>query len=158
MKKIALIFFMFGLTSSCKQANTLSNNEKKLIKQEAKQMLDNYYNDIRQKGLLAELDYLDNSADFFWVPPGYSNAITYDSVVSVLKQNAPQFKSIDNSFKSLQIFPLNNQLTSYTGKLIATMTDTSGKVTNIHLIETGVIVKRTNGWKLLNGQTAILNP
>eukprot|EP01136_Pigoraptor_vietnamica_P027129 Opistho-1_new@83068 len=101
MKKTALIFFMFGLTSSCKQANTLSNNEKKLIKQEAKQMLDNYYNDIRQKGLLAELDYLDNSADFFWVPPGYSNAITYDSVVSVLKQNAPQFKSIDPMYSAL---------------------------------------------------------
>src|SRR5688572_8196325 len=98
---LALITFM-----SCTNSETLTETERDEIIKDAKQTLDNYYNDIRKEGLTAEFKYLDNSADFFWVPPGYSSPISYDSVATILHANAPLFKSIDNSFDTLNIIPL----------------------------------------------------
>jgi hypothetical protein len=120
------------------------------------QTLDSYYNDIRKLGLTAEFKYLDNSSEFFWVPPGYSDAIAYDSVVTILKQNAPKYKSIDNSFDTLRIIPLSRELATYTGRLHSTMTDTADRIITFSLVETGILIKRPDGWKLLNGQTTIL--
>jgi len=114
-------------------------------------------NDIRKSGLTAEFKYLDNSSEFFWVPRGYSSYISYDSVATVLKQTAPKYKSVDNSFDTLRIFPLRKELATYTGRLNSTMTDISGKVITLQLIETGVLIKRQDEWKLLSGQTSILN-
>src|SRR5688572_31858927 len=94
------------LTVSCSQSETLSETERAEIILAAKETLTNYYNDIRKEGLRAEFRYLDNSKEFFWVPPGYSSPISYDSVAAILNQNAPLFKSIDNSFDTLRIIPL----------------------------------------------------
>ena len=137
---------------SCRQATELTEKEKSEIVISIRQTLDNYYNDIRESGLLAELNYLDSSTNFCWVPPGYTQSISYDSVVSILKQNAPNFKYIDNSFDTLRIIPLTKELATYSGKLHTTITDTINNQVTFSLIETGVLIKRSDGWKLLIGQ------
>jgi hypothetical protein len=142
---------------SCKQPVTLTEDEKASIAEDIRQTLNNYYNDIRKSGLTAEFKYLDNSSDFFWVPPGHSSSISYDSVTTILKQNAPKYKSIDNSFDTLGIIPLSKELATYTGRINSTMTDTAGKTMTLELLETGILIKRREGWKLLSGQTSILN-
>lgn len=156
MARLFIIFTVLSIVS-CRQSTSLTESEKKIIIDNVSQTLDNYYNDIRRSGLNAEFKYLDSSSDFFWVPPGYSNAITYDSVSAILKQSASQYRSIDNRFDSLHIKPLSKELATYTGRLQSTMTDTSGKVLTVSLVETGVLIKRQDGWKLLNGQTSIIN-
>ncbi len=157
MARTLLILSTLLTIISCRESNSLNENEKVIIIGEVRQTLDNYYNDIRKSGLLAEFKYLDSFSDFFWVPPGYSSSISFDSVSKVLKQNAPLFKSIDNSFDTLRIIPLTKSIASYTGLLKSTMTNTSGKAIIYSLVETGVLVKRQDGWKLLNGQTTLLN-
>src|SRR5687768_8885940 len=127
---------------SCNTSESLTEIERAEIKKSAQQALDNYYNDIRKEGLTAEFRYLDSSADFFWVPPGYSFPISYDSVATILKQNAPLFKSVDNSFDTLSIFPLSKELATYTGRLRSVMTDTTGKSATYSLVETGVLIRR----------------
>ncbi|HEV8286104.1 MAG TPA: nuclear transport factor 2 family protein [Chitinophagaceae bacterium] len=134
-----------------------------MTKDEEKAMIDtiqktfrNYYNDLKTLGLTAEFKYLDSSSNFFWVPPGYPSAISYDSVATILKQNAAFFKSIDNRFEDLRIIPLSKELATYTARLHSTMTDTTGNTSNISLVETGVLIKRKDGWKLLSGQTAVI--
>lgn len=153
------IFAVFALqiVVSCRQSVSLSENDKATIVSDVRQTLDDYYNDIRKSGLTAEFKYLDHSPDFFWVPPGYAGAISYDSVATVLRQNAAQYKSIDNSFNTLKIIPLSKELATYSGRLNSTMTDTSGKTTTFSLVETGILIKRNDGWKLLHGQTSMLN-
>jgi hypothetical protein len=37
------------------------------------------------------------------------------------------------------------------------MSDTSGKTSSFSLIESGVLIKREDGWKLLSGQTSIIS-
>jgi hypothetical protein len=100
---------------------------------------------------------LDHSPDFFWIPPGYEHPIYYDSVESVIKLNATRLKSVVNSFDSLQVIPLSERLAIYTGKMQSVTTDTSNQVTEVSLIETGVMIKRKDGWKLLSGQTSLLD-
>jgi hypothetical protein len=134
----------------------LTSEEEQDIINSIQQMLNNYYKDISKEGLTAEFNYLDNSPDFFWVPPGYSTAISYDSVAKILKLNAPLFRSVDNAFDTLRITPLNRESAIYTARLSSIMTDTSGVVSKLLLVETGVLIKRNDGWKLLSGQTSVV--
>lgn len=144
------------LANSCHQSNTLSDQQRKSLTDTIRQTLNTYYTDIKREGLTAEFRYLDNSSEFFWVPPDYQSSISYDSVISILKTNAPLFKSIDNSWEVLEINPLTKELAVYTGKLRSITIDTSGKVFNTKLVETGLLIRRKDGWKLLSGQTAML--
>lgn len=150
-----LIVLIIILSYSCTPVFT--DAEKSIVAAEAKQMLDNYYSDIKNEGLTAEFKYLDNSDEFFWIPPGYHNSIPYDSVVSILTQNAPALKSIHNSWDTLRVIPLTKELASYTGRLHSSMTDTTGRTTEYALVETGLLIRRKDGWKLLSGQTSMLN-
>lgn len=157
MTRPILTIFTIMTFISCRQPGPLTENERTNIIKDVQITLDNYYNDIRKSGLTAEFKYLDNSSDFFWVPPGYSSSISYDSVAAVLKQSASKFKFVNNTFDTLQIIPLNKELATYTGRLNSTMTDTVDKTITYSLVETGVLIKRQDGWKLLSGQTTILN-
>ena len=119
-------------------------------------MLGHYFEDMNKEGLLSEFRYLDNSSDFFWVPPGYSTSISYDSVAVILKATAPSLWSIDYKWETLRIIPLSAGMATFTGIIQGVITDTTGTVTKLRLIETGTVIRRKSGWKLLNGQMAIL--
>lgn len=153
----AILLFIFIAILSCQQSTTMTKDEIASIVMDVHKTLTNYYDDIRKSGLIAEFNYLDNSSEFFWVPPGYSSCISYDSVVHVLNENAPKFKYIDNTFDTLRIVPLSKEIATYTGRLHSTMTDSNGKVMTFQLVETGVLMKRKGGWKLVSGQTNIVN-
>ena len=120
------------------------------------QMLDAYHKDISEEGLTAEFKYLDKSSDFFWVPPGYNTALTYDSVKNILETNSKAFHSVKFQWDTLQIFPLTNEIANYSGIVSGLMIDTAGIESNVSIIESGTIIKRENGWKLLNGQSRLL--
>jgi hypothetical protein len=143
---------------SCQQDKSIISQETRngIIKDVRNTLLE-YVAAIEEHGMLAELTYLDHSPDFFWIPPGYEHPIYYDSVESVIKSNAARFKSVVNSFDSLQVIPLSERLAIYTGKVKSITTDTANQVTEANLIETGVMIKRKDGWKLLSGQTSLLD-
>ena len=153
---ILLIILLFAL-HSCRPEASLTQQERQAISKAVRQTMHDYYADIRKNGSTAEFKYLDSSADFFWAPPGYSSAISYDSVAAVLKQAAPLFRSIDNQLDTLRIIPLSRELATYTARIHSTMIDTGGKESVISLIETGLFIKRRDGWKLLSGQTAVIS-
>jgi hypothetical protein len=142
----------------CKgEQSRLSTDEAQKVESEVRQLLDQYLEAIRKGGITAEFQFLDHSSDFFWVPPGYHTPISYDSVAAVLTINAPRFVSVENTFDTLRIIPLTTALATYTAKLRSVMKDTAGNVSSLQLIETGVVIKRRDGWKLLSGQTSLLN-
>ncbi len=157
-KKGRFIFLIIAasLCFVCSCESGLSQKEEKAVITEVQTTLSDYHRDIRESGLLAELKYLDSTSDFFWVPPGYASAISYDSVFKVLMQNAGNFRLIDNSFEKLDIYPISKTVATYTGRLKSVMSDHFGKIDSIKLIESGVMIKRREGWKLLSGQTSIL--
>ncbi len=144
--------------AACQQPSpTLSAEEAARVTDSVRQTLNRYYADIRTQGLNAEFQYLDSSTDFFWVPPGYTGPISYDSVATVLRRTAPRYTLIDNVWDTLSIRPMTEELASYTGRLTSTMTDTAGSTSQFKLVETGMVIKRTAGWKLLGGQTSIVH-
>lgn len=156
MRKQFLNVFILLAIVSCNQTATLSNAEKDAIVKEVRRSLENYCNDVRRSGLTAEFNYLDSSAEFSWLPPGYSDSISYDSVATILKQSAPKYKTVDNTFEILEIIPLSKTLASYSGRVRSVMTLTSGTTMTFVLSENGVMIKRHDGWKLLKGKTTFL--
>ena len=142
--------------TSCQPGSTLSESKRDEIKAQVEQMLKDYFRATKRDGLLAEFKYLDHSAEFYWIPPGYSSWISYDSVATVLRNTAPALRSIENRWKTLRVDPLSADHATFSGKLTSTSVDTTGQVTTVSLLETGVVVKREDGWKLLRGQTVML--
>jgi hypothetical protein len=155
MNKIPLLSLLLTLFA-CGQPAALTETEKKPIIEEVRKTFDNYYNDVRKHGLTAEFKYLDSSEDFFWVPPGFGGPISYDSIVAILTPAAKQFRRIDNVPDTIRIIPVSREIAIYTAKLHSNTLDTSGNNVLTGLLETGVVIKRKDGWKLLSGQTSIL--
>lgn len=157
--KIGRLISVFVLVAicSCKEAKEPEAFDKESVAFEIEQMLIDYHSAMNKGGLMAEFDYLDDSPDFFWVPPGYETALTYDSVRTILTSNSKSLRSVKFHWDTLQVFPLSTTVGSYTGIVKGQMVDTSGAETNVSIIESGTLIKRTDGWKLLNGQSAVLN-
>lgn len=122
----------------------------------AEKALNDYYAAVSRDGLMAEFAYLDSSEAFFWVPPGYTAAIGFDSVASVIRRNANQWRHIEIRFDTVAVHLTGPHTATYSGRLHAVMTDTAGELTDIHLVETGTMIRRSDGWKLLCGQTSLI--
>lgn len=142
--------------NSCLNNHDLNTTEKEQITTEINDMFKNYHQDIKNGGLTAEFKYLDTSSDFFWVPPGYENALDYNTVKDILEQHATQYKTVEFDWETIAIYPISQNLASYTGIVTGHMIDTTNTRTSIKIIESGTVIKRHNGWKLLNGQSANL--
>lgn len=155
MRYLSLIWVVILLISCRNDKNSMDFDKEKII-EEIKTMLNNYHEDIAKGGLTAEFKYLDSTSDFFWVPPEYNKALSYDSVKKILESSANSFQSIRFHWDTLQIFPLSNEIANYYGIVSGLMIDTAGIETNMSLIESGTIIKRKDGWKLLSGQSAAL--
>ena len=158
MPKHLLTFCLLLFLASCRTYSAWSPDERQAVAKEVQTVLENYHHAINKQGLIGELPYLDSSSDFFWVPPGYATAIDYDSVVHFIRRNAPAFTLIDNSFDTLVAIPLSREIATYTARIRSLMKDTTGGISSVTLIETGNLIKRRDGWKLLNGQTAVVEP
>ena len=152
----ARLFFLLILGSCSETHSFLAESQKKAIGDSVRLTLNNYFSDVKKEGLIAEFKYLDSSSDFFWVPPGYSSAISYDSVALILRKYHPFYTSVENSWEQLSIRAITEELASYTGRIRSVSTDTSGKRSDFILVETGIAIKRETGWKLLNGQTSLV--
>jgi len=156
LKSLPFLGISILLLVSCNPQAEQTTFDQEEVKQAVKQTLENYFKDIAKDGLTAEFKYLDNSPDFFWVPPGYSSALSYDSVRAILTQNAPNFKKNIFYWEQLQLYPHSAEITSYTGIVNASVTDTTGVETKSRIIESGTMILRKDGWKILNGQSRLL--
>jgi len=156
MSHSRFFFLIILLTfTSCKdEVSTLKQPiDKERISVEILQMFDTYHAAIKENGLEAEFDFLDNSSDFFWVPPGYKSAQSYNQVKNALIENNKAIKSIQFKFDTIKVYPLGNSIANYSGIVSGKMLDTSNTVSTFKIIESGTLIKRENGWKLLNGQS-----
>ena len=153
MNKIVLIISFFVLTLSCTKEKEFNEARKEQVKIEVRQMLDNYFKSIRSKGLTAEYEYLDQSSQFFWVPPGFNSPISFDSVKTILDGNAELMKSVDFRWDTLYILPLSENIANYTGIISGKIVSQQDSVSLVKMIETGTVIKDKNRWKILNGQS-----
>ena len=136
MKQLLCICTILILIS-CENAQKQISLDKEQITKEIEQTLFDYHMDINKDGLTAEFLYLDNSSDFFWVPPGHRSALNYDSVRTILNQNAKSLSTVKFQWDTLQIFPLSDKIANYTGIVNGQMIDTAGIESIVLIIETG---------------------
>lgn len=157
MKPLAFIGVCLLILCNCQPIENKVKFDKEAVINSVNTMFENFFNDIKAEGLIAEFKYLDRSEDFFWVPPGYNSALDYDSVRVIIENNARAYRLIEYQWDDLKIYPLSEEIVNYTGIVNCSMTDTSGIKTTISLIESGVLIKRGDGWKYLSGQTRVLS-
>lgn len=156
MKQRYLFLFLLSILISCGSDTELLEAEKEAIIHSVKIRLKAFQRDVRQNGLSAQIDYMDDSDDFFWTPPGYDSALSYDSLSKILRLNTSKYTFVTNKFDSLRILPLTKTMASYTSRIHSTMIDTLGNRSAFSLIETGLLIKREKKWMLLNGQTSVI--
>lgn len=65
--------------------------------------------------------------------------------------------SVKMEWDTLQVFPLTNEIANYSGIVDGVMIDTSGIEARMSILESGTLIKREDGWKLLSGQSKILD-
>ncbi len=153
MKKLTATILLLAITFYGYSQETLSNDLKESISTEIKQMFENFHHDITKNGLASEFKYLDNSSDFFWVPPGYTKTLDYKTIKDILIENAKLINFIEFSWESVQIFPLTNEIANYSGVVKCVQVDTNHNPMTFKVIESGTLIKREDGWKFLNGQS-----
>jgi hypothetical protein len=157
VRDIITILFAVLVVVGCKPAlQGLSMSERISISDSIRVTLENYVTDIGREGYLAEFRYLDSSENFYWVPPGRRSAISYDSVARILRAAAPLFQKVSIRWDSLAIHPLTPTLGSYSGKLHSLVVGQKGDTTEMDLLETGIVIRRKSGWKLLSGHTSVV--
>lgn len=156
IKYLSVLFLCAGLFSCTQKEARLTRQQKTAVKNEVFNTLHDYYATINKKGVLGELDYLDTSKEFYWVAPGFMSALSRDSISAILNVNAKFLRSVNNSWIELDIMPITTEYASYGGKISSVLTDTAGKSITSYFLETGLVVKRNDGWKLLHGQTSLL--
>ena len=149
------VITMLGCGSGPRTSDDADLFDSPRVETEVRAMLEAYGDAMRHDGLLGEFPFLDTSDAFFWVPPGYAGPIGIDSVHAVLRRNAPGLRHIDPRWNELRIEPLGERHALYTGSLRLESISMKGDTSIIRLLETGLVVKRPDGWKLLGGQSAL---
>ncbi len=153
MKKVYWICLISLVWLGCKEDQTFDTQK---VQTEVRDFLHDYQEAMNMEGLLSEFRYLDSTEAFYWVPPGYNSVLNFDSVRTILIATAPTLTSINNQWTYLHIYPLNDTLANYTGKLLMENQDTAENINQAVLLETGLVVKRKEGWKILSGQSSMV--
>ena len=97
---------ILSLAMACSPQSESQNFDKEAVAADINRMFDAYHEALNTEGILAEFDYLDTSEDFFWVPPGYSSALTYDSIKTIITQNDILLDSVHFEWESLKVNPM----------------------------------------------------
>lgn len=116
-------------------------------------MLHEYHQAMNKDGLLAEVHYLDSSDQFFWVPPGADSKIGYEDVMEILTENSKHDPFMKFDWQQLHVEALSKELAVYTGTVRFETVNEHGDQFVSHILETGTLIKRFDGWKLLCGQS-----
>jgi len=64
---------------------------------------------------------------------------------------------VDFYWDTLRIVPLSKNIANYTGIVKGSITDYQGGINQVSMIETGTVVRREFGWKILSGQSRKLD-
>lgn len=126
------------------------------VEKDVKKMFLAYDDSVRKNGIKGEFFFLDNSDQFYWVPPGYKYALHYDSIAKILDEYAPNFKYINNTWDTLEIMALSDEIASFNGVINSYAVTIDNDTTITKLSETGLVIKRGEHWKFLSGQTVVI--
>jgi hypothetical protein len=96
---------------------------------------------------------LDTTDAFFWIPPEFDKALNYNEVKRILLENVPSTEGIQFKWEKLEVFPLKENVATYHGIVLSSMPIDSAKMHQSRILESGTLIKRKDGWKLLSGQS-----
>jgi hypothetical protein len=156
MYRTSLVFATLVFIGSCSERTNLSTTEYDKIKREIEAALHKNFETIAAEGWIGELKALDDSRQFSWVPPGKYAPINYDSMKSVLQRATMTIEKTELAWIELYVKPISQTLATYSGRYSSRYTMKSGKVAEFTMAESGTVIRKKNGWKLISGQTFLI--
>ncbi|NNE27424.1 MAG: hypothetical protein HKN09_11325 [Saprospiraceae bacterium] len=127
----------------------------KSIEEETTNMLMAFHTAVNQSGLMAEFEFLDSSKQFYWTPPGYSYAIEYDSIKNILIESSKDIDHVHFEWDTLDVFPLSSDYCNYRGIVDCRMVGLDSVSQEFKVLESGTLVRRSDGWRFLSGQSRV---
>lgn len=152
MKWFLILIAPLIVLSAC-QPQVGSSFDHESVVEDATEMLHDYHEAMNKDGLMAEVHYLDSSEQFFWVPPGEVTKMNYDKVMEVLAQASQDDRFMRFSWRDLYVDALSDDVAVYSGTVQFESINEHGDQYFSYILETGTLVKRFDGWKLLCGQS-----
>lgn len=153
MKKLLIIGIVF-ICCSCNYNQGENDISRTQIREEISVMMGNYLTDLNKNGMESQMKYMDNSDDFRWTYSNYRRVYLFDDMAQQLNKSENEGYSAHLTFDELEIIPISENIANYTAKLSG-FTKFDGKNSDVSILESGTLIKRKDGWKFLNGQTAL---
>lgn len=156
MKLFISLFLMCFLCTAftCGEKPLKMNEEEKSeIVKAVKDMTANYFRDFYTRSIDTVLSHYDTSSSFFWAITPDTIALKRSAMVTMHRHALKDYTKFDGYWSNIKVEPLTNELAMYHGTYHVNTEDKSGKKGTITGVETGVMVKREDGWKYLAGQT-----
>jgi ketosteroid isomerase-like protein len=152
---ISLFLVCFFLTAfTCGEKSlTVSKQDKSEIEKAVKQMTANYFKDFYTRNVDSVLKHYDTSACFFWSITPDTIPMKRGAMVTMHRHAIRDYVKFDGYWSDMRVEPLTRDLAMYHGTYHVYTEDKSGQKGKIMGVETGVMIKREDGWKFLAGQT-----
>jgi len=155
MKKsgIACVFIFTALyLSSCsKSAETLTPEERSIVRDSIVLMTSSIAKDLSNEGPAAWLKYFENAPGFFMVSDGQLVFPDIETAKKFIKTTLVKIMpKIELRWSNIQIEPLTLKLASISAVYSEDITDSAGKTTLHKGYFTAIAHQSTQGWKLHN--------
>ncbi|MCU0373181.1 MAG: nuclear transport factor 2 family protein [Ignavibacteria bacterium] len=131
----------------------LDDSERAEIVEAVKSMTSRYFEDFHANNVDTVLRHYDTSACFFWSITPDTIALKRSAMVTMHRHAIKDYAKFEGYWSNIQVEPLTKELAMYHGTYHVNTEDKGGKKGKITGVETGVMVKREDGWKYLAGQT-----
>jgi hypothetical protein len=145
-------FFLLAFTCGEKPL-TLSDNDKSDIVKAVKDMTSKYFMDFYTHNVDSVLRHYDTSACFFWAITPDTIAMKRSAMVTMHRHAVKDYTKFEGYWSDMRVEPLTNELAMYHGTYHVLTEDKDGHIGKIMGVETGIMIKREDGWKYLAGQT-----
>jgi len=120
-------------------------------------MMKSLVSDLNTDGIQSQLKYLDNSDKFQYTFLNSGKIYDYEELKKQLEISSSTDYKVNLSFDEFKITPLSDKLVSYS-LILSGYERIDGQNSDISLVETGTLIRRNDGWKIINAQTTVTYP
>ena len=135
--------------ASCAPPEEFTEAERAAVADSIAQTIGTLLRAMEAEGWLAQLKYVDNSPEMFCVSY-FADSLTflsYDQYAAQVRAEAPSIRAVQFDYEDLQVRPLTRDYAFYSGKVREVLTDTAGVTHEVVAVESGVLIRRDDGWK-----------
>jgi hypothetical protein len=150
------ITFIFYISSCCNDANSLTQSQYSIVKNDVTQMVESIAKNVSDKGPVAWLLYFENTPDFFMASEGQLQFPNIDTATSFINNTlVHNISKIELLWSNIRIDPLTRELANIGATFHEDIINIDGRKIPVDGYFTGIAHQTSLGWKLHNAHWSI---